>query len=122
MKPIHDCPSCTCGMTEITWSDRQSYVSLSDVGEVIDAIIHCALDHSYDRGNGVPYGLPEPVRDAALPIVAKHLAAVRPDWLQNTVNLGATERDALYRDLSDAVRPLLRDAVGPLLRPLRQPR
>lgn len=90
-KAKHDCPYCICGQVELTWSDRSFTVFPDDMDEVAETIIACALDHYYDRYNGVPDGLGKEVEAAVSPVVAKHLAAVNPDW--RTVSIDMTEVD-----------------------------
>ena len=87
----------------LQWSDRESKVRVDDPAAIADAVVSCALDHSYDRGNGVPYGLPDDMTARLRPIVARHLAAKRPDWLEHTVDMDGEERESLLRDVLAAV-------------------
>ena len=57
-----------------------------------------------DRGDGVPYGLPDPLRESLKPIVARHLAAQRPDWRETTVDLTEPQRTALHQELLARLR------------------
>jgi hypothetical protein len=108
-KPVHDCPCCTCGLSEVTWSDRCADINIHDVDEVAWTIISCSLDHSYDRpDDGVPYGLPDKMAEAARPIVNRHLSKVRPDWKEHTVDLDMPGREALFAELVQAF-----EALGP---------
>lgn len=92
---MRHCETCTCGMTHVTWSDRESWIDASNPDEVADVVIHCALDHSYDRTpDGVPWGLSEKVRERLAPIVKEHLTRVRPNWREQTVNMTDTQRAA----------------------------
>lgn len=106
------CETCTCGLTYIYWSDRESHVDLTSPGKVAEAVMSCALDHSYDRtGTGIPYGFPDGLADALTPIVAKHLSAVEPDWEHKSVYMddhnwsekGTPQRDAFKKELIEAV-------------------
>lgn len=114
------CPGCQCGGVEpidriiarvqkhladgvaLEWSDR-SIVVPDNIFAVADAIISCALDHHYDRGEGVPWGLSAAERAACLPVVARHLAAVNLDWEEHTVDLDETQSTALFADLVAAL-------------------
>ena len=108
-KPIHDCPCCTCGMIELTWSDRSCFVVEDDPQQIAEAIYYCAADHCYDRHDGVPYGLPNTIRDAVRPVVARHLSAIRPDWLDHSVSPTEDQKVALIADLVAVIKPLLTD-------------
>jgi hypothetical protein len=105
MKILHpDCPYCTCGQIQLTWSDRDAYVFPEDFEGIADAVVDCALDHSYDRSpTGVPYGLSCDVRDKLAPIVEKHLSAVEADWRENTVHMMNEQRQAFHKDVLAAL-------------------
>lgn len=84
--PIHNCPNCTCGMIELTWSDRTAFVFPDDAHGIADAIVSCVLDHSYDRTDtGIPYGLPDEIFAACAEIVDRHMSAGFPRWKDNTI-------------------------------------
>lgn len=86
----------------LEWSDRAINVP-DNVFGVADGIVSCALDHGSDRGNGVPCGMSSAERDACLPVVAKHLSAVNPQWLTHSVDLDESQRLALFADLVAAL-------------------
>jgi hypothetical protein len=81
---------------------------LNNSESVAEAIINCSLDHSYDRtGDGIPYGIPDSIRSALAPVVAKHLSAVEPKWEDKTVYMDLEEdserrREAFKRELIEA--------------------
>ena len=79
----------------LSWSDRKVDVAAHDIPAIADVVMTCALDHSYDRGDGVPYGLPREVREALAPVVAQHLSAKSPDWREHSVELWGEERERL---------------------------
>ena len=95
-----ECPCCTCGQIEVSWSDRARFIYPDDDGEVVRVIVSCALDHSYDRtSTGVPYGLNCSLRDAAAPVVEKHASAVNPDWQNKSIDMTEEQRAAFEADL-----------------------
>ena len=64
----------------INWSDRECVID-DDPEQIAAAVVACAVDHSYDRGQtGVPWGLSDEERELCKPIVAKHLGAIDPEW------------------------------------------
>lgn len=81
----------------LTWSDRE--VTAHDLFSVAETVVNCALDHHYDRMDGVPYGLPDDMRKRLLPVVALHLAKKRADLKDHTVEMSKVERDALRGDV-----------------------
>lgn len=100
------CETCTCGLTHVEWSDRQGWVDLNKPESVAGVVINCALDHSYDRtGDGVPYGIPDDLRERLAPIVAKHLSAVEPNWKDKTVYMDQDDgrRKRFLQDLVNAL-------------------
>ncbi len=104
-KQLHDCPCCTCGMMELTWSDREAHMRPDDLDEVAEVVLNCALDHWYDRTPiGVPHGLNQKRTEALAPIVAEHLSRAEPGWKEKTVEMGEEGR-ALF--LADVRRVLL---------------
>jgi len=105
-KRIPHCETCTCGLTEIEWSDRRGFVDLRDASDIAERVLNCALDHSYDRTrDGIPDGYPRDLRLLLAPIVAKHLSFVDPDWQDKTVHIFDDEhpgaREAFLRELTD---------------------
>ena len=95
-------------MIELTWSDRSCFVVEDDPQQIADAIRSCAFDRYYDRtSTGVPDGLPTEVERAAIPIVSRHLSAIRHDWRDNTIYPTDEQRAALARHLVAAIKPLL---------------
>lgn len=100
---MHDCPCCTCGMIQLFWSDREPYV-FNDPESIANAVVNCALDHSYDRGDGVPHGLDDETSDRLRPIVAAHLAAKNLDWLNHSVHMTDEERNRFYADVLGELR------------------
>lgn len=100
------CPN--CGWPEpqytLSWSDRKVDVAVLDLPAIADVVAGCALDHSYDRGDGVPYGLPRDVREALAPVVAQHLSAKRPDWLKHTVEMSEDERERMRDEVLTVLR------------------
>ena len=99
-----ECPTCVCGLTELTWSDRGAHVNYEDAEQVADMVVSCALDHQCDRGDGVPWGMQDGEEAVIRPIVARHLAAVCPDWLHRSVSMNAEQRAAFMRDLVAALQ------------------
>ena len=103
----HACPCCTCGRTKLDWSDREHWVRLDAPEEVAEAVMACALDGIGDRPrDGVPWGLPEDLAAALVPVVAEHLSAVDPDWRQHSVCFGPGDdprRAAFKAALVDAI-------------------
>lgn len=96
--PIHDCPNCTCGMIELTWSDRVAVVFPDDAEGIADAIVSCTFDHSYDRTDtGVPDGLPDEISVVCAEIVARHLDAFYPAWKDNTIPWSEDNNEAVRR-------------------------
>ena len=106
--PMHDCPSCTCGLVTLSWSDRQTWVWPDDVAKIADVVASCALDHHYDRtgDDGVPWGdaLTDAERELLIPVVAHHLGAIDPGWQDRTVNATAPQREALRAELEATLR------------------
>lgn len=85
MREIH-CSTCTCDLTEVSWSDREGWVDLNDARDIADTVMGCALDHSYDRDeSGIPCGFPDKMRDRLAPVVADYLSRAEPDWKNKTV-------------------------------------
>lgn len=102
-KPLHDCPDCTCGRIELSWSDRRTHVFPDDLDEIARVVVNCALDHSYDRGRGVPYGLEDKQEDTLLPVVARHLAAVDAEWRDRSVSMSPEQRETFLCDVRAAL-------------------
>lgn len=99
-KPLHECPYCTCGQVELTWSDRGVSVFLDDHEGVADAVMSCALDSHFDRNRtGVPWGLPEKLREVFAPVVAKHLSAQDPDWDNVTIYMSEKDKQNFLEEL-----------------------
>jgi hypothetical protein len=89
----------------LEWSDRQVEVAASNLEDLTDAVIKCALDHAYDRTEtGVPYGLPLELRDVLAAIVERHLAAKRADWREHTVEMSGEELERLRGELLEALQ------------------
>lgn len=89
-------------MVSLSWSDREAYVYPNDLEKIANTIVNCALDHSYDRYEGIPYGLHaihRKLEDALEPIVAKHLAAINPQWQEHTVDMNPEQREAFWAEL-----------------------
>lgn len=104
-KPRHSgCPSCKCGLTELTWSDRGDYVDYEDAEQVASVVVFCALDHEYDRGEGVPWGMDPKEADLLRPIVARHLVAIHPGWRHKTVTMNAEQREAFRHEIIAVLR------------------
>lgn len=101
-----ECPSCTCGMTEVQWSDRSGLVDLTDSVDIAQVTMHCVLDHVYDHpGDGVPYGLPMPLAEQLAAAIDAFLTPIRPDWREKTVfDLTEVERIGLLNALAEAAR------------------
>lgn len=109
MKSMHECPCCTCGQIELSWSDRAAHVYPNGADGIVNAIVSCALDHSYDRTkNGVPYGLPREIEDEAAIIVEKHLSAVNPNWKAHTVDMSHEQKKVFREELLSKVRDILK--------------
>jgi hypothetical protein len=98
------CETCTCGLTHVEWSDRGSWVDLTNPQDIANVICACALDHSYDRDDGIPCGFPSEVADALAPVIAKHLSAIEPDWENKTVSMEDVQRRAFMQELTEAAR------------------
>lgn len=104
------CDSCTCGLTEVRWSDREGYVDLNDPEWIADIVVNCALDRSYDRtATGVPNGFPDDLEQRLAPIVAKHLGAINPNWKNESVNMydKPYQRDAFVLELKQVAKDFL---------------
>jgi len=108
MTRLHpDCPCCTCGQIQLTWSDRECWVFPEDLGSVAEAIVNCALDHSYDRPRGgAPDGITRTQRAAVEPVIARDLSAVEPDWEHKTVEMTEDQRLLFVRDVKAALEAL----------------
>lgn len=103
----HDCPCCTCGKIELSWSDRITHAFPDDYHSLACAVMCCALDRSYDRaGDGVPYGFTGAQRAACAPIVDKYLSAVNPKWREHTVDISPTAHASMLAELEAALRTL----------------
>ena len=88
--------------TVVNWSDREATVDLTDPDDVVDVIMSCTLDHSYDTTpTGVPYGIPDKIADRCAPVIAKCMPA---DWQSNTANLTGKQKESLRKKLLLAVR------------------
>lgn len=80
------CNTCICGLTEVSWSDREGYVDLADDGDIAETIISCAFDHSYDRtDDAIPDGFPDDLREYLAPIVAAELDKIQSTWRKETI-------------------------------------
>lgn len=109
MKSMHECPCCTCGQIELSWSDRDAYVYPNDADGIADAIVSCSLDHSYDRtANGVPYGMPRNIEDGVVFIVEKHLSVINPNWKAHTIDMNHEQKKAFREELLSKVRDILK--------------
>jgi hypothetical protein len=98
-KEAPECPRCKRRdeSVQLHWSDREGEYHKS---QFYEAVLHCSLDHSYDRtGTGVPYGMPEAYAEAFAPIVEKHLSAVEPNWQEKTVYMTAEQSAAFSAEL-----------------------
>jgi hypothetical protein len=106
-KSEHDCPHCVCGLTAMEWSDRERWVDANDPDEVANTIVMCALDHSYDRFDGVPYGwwCSDEKKIELRIVVAKHLSAVDPEWRDTSIIMNDVQRAALKADLIKVLKP-----------------
>ena len=109
--PIHNCPNCTCGMIELTWSDRAAFVFPEDAEGIADAIVSCAFDHYYDRTDtGVPDGLPDEISVVCAEIVARRLDVFYPGWRDSTIPWskdGDKEEERLREELVTKLRTVL---------------
>ena len=101
---FHDCPNCRCGQIRLGWSDREVYVFSEDLDSFAAVILNCALDHAYERGKGVPYGLDWDLECKLQHVVTKHLSAKDSDWLNNTVDLDDTERESFLYDIISVLK------------------
>jgi hypothetical protein len=89
----------------LSWSDRETEVFTDDDKGIVEVILHCALDHSYDRpDDGVPYGFPNEIHDSVAPVVEEHLSAQDKDWKNKTIELDEHAIYAFRRHLECAVR------------------
>jgi hypothetical protein len=86
-------------MVRLTWSDRECTVHPDDFWQTV---MSCALDHSYDRGDGIPDGLPSEYADAFAPVIERHLSAVDPEWADKTVSLTHEQYMAFEADMHAA--------------------
>lgn len=90
-------------MRTINWSDRECVID-DDPEQIAAAVVACAVDHSYDRGQtGVPWGLSDEERELCKPIVAKHLGAIDPEWRERTVYLTEVQKLAFRREVAAAL-------------------
>jgi len=109
-KSEHDCPCCTCGQMELSWSDRSWYVYPDDIVAIVNAIISCALDHYYDRYDGVPHGLTwikKGLDDAVRPIIVKHLSAINSEWEDHSVDMNESQRKSFREELLAKVKEIM---------------
>jgi hypothetical protein len=102
----HSCPGCTCGMIELTWSDRKAFVFPHDFEQIADIVTGCALDHSYDRGEGgVPYGFDTNVTGRLRAVVAQHMIPkAGPKWESLSFSMTDEEHAALRSDVLAALK------------------
>lgn len=89
----HNCPHCTCGLTQVTWSDRETFINAENHEEVANLLVSIAQDHSYDRHE--PYGLPH--AGVLWSIVEAHLvlACYVEDWRKTTITMSEQQAAAL---------------------------
>lgn len=104
----HECPYCACGQIEYSWSDREGHC-FPTANNLTDVIRNWALDHYYDRGEDLPYGLPTDIKVAALPIVEKHLSPLTTDWRSHTVNMNDEQSKAFTLELKATIKRVLNE-------------
>lgn len=104
----HECGYCACGQVEYSWSDRDGHC-FANARELTKVICNWALDHYYDRGEDLPYGLPENVRVAGLRVVDRHLSAIQPDWRNHSVNMDDAQRRAFKAELRTTITQVLNE-------------
>ena len=105
MKQEHDCPCCTCGQTELLWSDRISHVFLQDLESVARAVVGCSLDHNYDRTDtGVPDGIPDLWKQALIPVVSKHMSQIRVDWVDHSIKMTEDEKAGFLLEVTQILQ------------------
>lgn len=108
MKQEHpECPYCTCGQIELTWSDRVAYALHNDPEGIAEKVVNCALDHSYDRTKtGVPYGLNDQLRVRLAFIVDRHLSSIQPEWNVKdlSVYMNDEQREAFELELAEEIK------------------
>lgn len=81
----------------VTWSDREALVDATDHEELAELFVSISQDHSYDRHE--PDGLPDAVSGPLWGIVEEHLALVRSDWREHTIDFNVEQRAALKQVL-----------------------
>ena len=103
-EPLHDCPDCRCGTIKLCWSDREAHVFPDDLDRIAEVVFNCALDHSYDRHDGVPDGLDDARTKRLVKVVAEHLGRINPAWRDVTVSMPDEGAQAAFlRDLRAAL-------------------
>ena len=92
-------------LVKLEWSDREGWWHPTEFWQ---AVMDCALDHSYDRGStGTPDGLPDNFDEAFRQVVAEHLSVVDQKWTQRTVYMTDPQKDAFRKALQEVNRNLL---------------
>ena len=81
------------------WSDR---VGVYHPTQFYEAVLSCSLDHYYDRGDGMPWAMPDNFRKLFAPIIEKHLSAIKPDWKEKSVYMNNEQRAAFESELKIA--------------------
>ena len=98
------CDTCTCGLVAVEWSDRSGYYDPDDADSIVETVMSCCLDHSYDRtDNGIPYGMDDKYSELLAPVIATWFRQHHPEWFDHTVWLTEPERIALKQVLLTAV-------------------
>lgn len=97
-KPLHDCPSCVCGLDCFIWSDREIYIDTNDADNIIECILNCVQDHIYDRTKtGIPYSsyFTSQQADKLAKVVSSFMAANEPSWFDKTTSLTDSQKEEL---------------------------
>jgi hypothetical protein len=104
-----ECPDCHCGLILVEWSDRQGYIDPTDPEDMVEGVLDCALDHSYDRtSSGIPYNYPEDVVKKLTPVLSAWFLEHHPEWGEFTVSLNEEER----QQLKDYLLNILKGELG----------
>jgi hypothetical protein len=99
-KRTHDCPSCRCGMIEISWGNHRMSVRPDDHDTLTSLVVACALDDfNESTETGVPDGFDKDVEAQLVRTVAVHLSAAEPHWMTRTVQMTAAQRRAFEAEV-----------------------
>jgi len=101
------CSTCTCGLIHVEWSDRSGYVDLDSKDSIVNTILSCVFDHSYDRTNsGIPYGFPDKYEEKLAPVIKSIAIEHFPEWFNKTVYPTDEQRDILKNALLEKLKSI----------------